>query len=240
MTNSTTTALVSGANKGIGFETTRQLLAAGWTVWLGARDAVRGQEAADKLTAEGHPGTVRQLTLDVTDDSSVAAAVETVTETGLDVLVNNAGIAGGLTPPAETTAADFLPVYGVNVLGPVRMTHAFLPLLEKSEHPRIVNVSSGLGSFAITNEPGRIESTIYGLVYPSSKSALNMITTMYAKALPHLRINVVDPGYTATDLNGNSGTQPVEVGAAPVIAAAMIAKDGPTGGYFGNDGPLPW
>jgi NAD(P)-dependent dehydrogenase (short-subunit alcohol dehydrogenase family) len=241
MTIHTTTALVTGANKGIGFETTRQLLAAGWTVWLGARDEERGRDSVAKLEAEALAGSANLLVLDVTDDDSVAAAVETVAGAGgLDVLVNNAGIAGGFTPPAETVPADFLPVFGVNVLGAVRMTHAFLPLLRASEHPRIVNVSSGMGSFAVTTDPERFESTLHGLVYPSSKAALNMITTMYAKALPGIQVNAVDPGYTETDLNGRRGTQPVEIGAAPVVRTAMAGPDGPTGTFWSNDGPIAW
>lgn len=235
-----TTALVTGANKGIGLETTRQLLAAGWTVWLGARDPELGRRAVDALEVEGHPGAVRLLELDVTDDASVADAVETVAETGLDVLVNNAGISGGPRAPEETLPQHFLPVYGVNVLGPVRMTHAFLPLLLASDHPRIVNVSSGMGSFTRTTDPALVESTIVGIVYTSSKSALNMVTSQYAKALPGIKVNAVDPGYTGTDFNQNRGTQPVEVGAAPVVAAAMTGPDGPTGGFFGNDGPVGW
>jgi NAD(P)-dependent dehydrogenase (short-subunit alcohol dehydrogenase family) len=241
MTTENTIALVTGANKGIGFETTRQLLAAGWTVWLGSRDDQRGRDAVAKLEAEAPAGSVRLLVVDVTDDDSVAAAVETVAAAGgLDVLVNNAGIAGGFTPPAETKATDFLPVFGINVLGPVRMTQAFLPLLRASDHPRVVNVSSGMGSFAVTTDPTRLESTLHGLVYPSSKAALNMITTMYAKALPGIAVNAVDPGYTETDLNARRGTQPVEVGAAPVVRAAMAGPDGATGTFTSNDGPVAW
>jgi NAD(P)-dependent dehydrogenase (short-subunit alcohol dehydrogenase family) len=239
--NQNITALVTGANKGIGFETARQLVAAGWTVWLGARDADRGRDAVSKLQAEAYGGSAKLIVLDVTDDSSVAAAVDTVAAAGgLDVLVNNAGIAGRPASPADTVPADFLPVYGVNVLGPVRVTNAFLPLLRKSAHPRIVNVSSGMGSFAVTTDPDRLESTLHGLVYPSSKTALNMITTMYAKAVPDITVNAVDPGYTETDLNGRCGTQPVGVGAAPVVRAAMAGPDGPTGTFTSNDGTVGW
>ncbi|WP_245644487.1 SDR family NAD(P)-dependent oxidoreductase [Nocardioides jensenii] len=238
MTRHTTGALVTGANKGIGFETARQLLGLGWQVWLGARDEERGAKAVAELAALGD---VRLLVVDVTSDESVAAAVATITEAGgVDVLINNAGIAGSFSSPDETVPMDFLPVYGVNVLGPVRMIHAFLPLLRESTHPRIVNVSSGMGSFGITTDPSRLESALYGLVYPSSKSALNMITSMYAKDLPWLKINAVDPGYTATDLNGHNGVQSVEVGAAPVVRMATIGADGPTGSFSGQQGELPW
>lgn len=240
MTTEQTIALITGANKGIGFETARQLAAAGWAVWLGSRDADRGREAVARLNAEGHEGTVTLLVVDVTNDASVAAAVNTVAaEGGLDVLVNNAGVAGGFTPVSDTTPSHFLPIYGVNVLGAVRMTHAFLPLLRASDHPRIVNVSSGMGSFTVTTDPERFESTLHGLAYPSSKAALNMITTMYAKALPDIKVFAVDPGYTETDLNGRRGTQPVEVGARPVVRAAT-STDGPTGTFTSNDGPVGW
>lgn len=236
--HTTTRALITGANKGIGFETARRLLGLGWQVWLGARDQERGEKAVAELAPLGD---VRWLSLDVTSDESVAAAVAAVTESGgIDVLINNAGIGGSFSTPPETTPSDFLPVYGVNVLGPVRTLHAFLPLLEASPHPRVVNVSSGIGSFAITMDPSRLESTLHGLVYPSSKTALNMITTMYAKSLPWLRINSVDPGYTATDLNGHRGIQSVEVGASPVVRLAVIDADGPTGSFFGQEGEIPW
>lgn len=234
----TTTALITGGNKGIGFETARQLLGLGWRVWLGARDEERGAKAVAELAPLGD---VRLLELDVTSDESVTAAVATVSAAGgIDVLVNNAGIGGTLASPSDTVPMDFLPVYGVNVLGPVRMMHAFLPVLETSGHPRVVNVSSGAGSFGITGNPERPESAIQVAVYPSSKAALNMITTMYAKSLPWLRVNAVDPGYTATDLNGFNGDQAVEVGASPVLRLATIGTDGPTGQFFGVDGEIPW
>lgn len=204
-------------------------------MWIGARDEALGRAAAVELGA-------RFVPLDVTDDTSVAEAVRTVQSAGagLDVLVNNAGISGRRSSVEETTPADFLPVYGVNVLGPVRVTQAFLPMLGESAHPRIVMVSSGLGSIAITTDPNRFESTLHALVYPSSKAALNMLTTMYAKAFPGVAINAADPGYTATDLNGFQGTQSVEQGAAPIVGLATAAPGGPTGGYFGAEGPLPW
>jgi NAD(P)-dependent dehydrogenase (short-subunit alcohol dehydrogenase family) len=232
-----TTALVTGGNKGIGLQTVRELAADGWTVFLGSRDPDRGKQAAAELT-----GDVRVVALDVTSDESVAAAVDAVAAAvpALDVLVNNAGITGGRQPALETAPADFLAAYGVNLLGPVRVTRAFLPLLRRSAAPRIVNVSSGMGSHGLVSDPDRVESGLVSLVYPSSKSALNMVTVMYAKALPEFRVNAVDPGYTATDLNGHRGTQTVEQGAAPVVTAARIAPDGLTGAFLGADGPVPW
>jgi NAD(P)-dependent dehydrogenase (short-subunit alcohol dehydrogenase family) len=228
-----TTALITGANKGIGLETARRLADLGWTVHLGARDRERGEAAAASLA-----GDVRWLPIDVTSDESVAAAVGQLDQ--LDVLVNNAGIIGSATPVLETTAADFLACFGTNLLGPVRVTHAFLPLLQRSEHPRVVMVSSGLGSLTRTADPGRVEHTVRSLVYPSSKSALNMVTTQYARALPSFRVNAADPGYTATDLNGHRGHRSVEEAAEVIVRLATLDDDGPTGGFFDDQGPIPW
>ncbi len=240
MTIPTTTALVTGANRGLGYETARQLAERGWTVLLGARDAERGRVAAEKLRAEG--GDVRHVLLDVTDDDSVAAAVADVAQTTdrLDVLVNNAGILGATPAPLETGPSDFLACFAVNLLGPVRVTRAFLPLLAKSELPRIVMVSSGMGSITVTSDPDRLESSLIGLVYPSSKAALNMVTAQYAKALPGWKVNAADPGYTATDLNHHSGTKTVAEGARAIVAMATLGPDGPTGGLFDDAGPVPW
>jgi len=240
MTTDSTIALVTGANKGLGLETARRLGELGWTVYVGARDAARGEEAAAKLAAGG--ADARFVALDVTDDASVDAAVAQIgADAGrLDVLVNNAGITGGAHAPLDTRAEDFAACYDVNVLGPVRVTHACLPLLRASSHPRVVMVSSGMGSITLTNERDRVESTLVSLVYPSSKTALNMITTMYAKALPDWKVNAADPGYTATDLNGHRGHKTVEQGAESIVALATLGPDGPTGGFFGDQGPLPW
>jgi NAD(P)-dependent dehydrogenase (short-subunit alcohol dehydrogenase family) len=236
----TTTALITGANKGLGFETARQLTADGWTVFLGGRDPERGRTAAEKLVAEG--GDARFVPLDVTDDASVAAAVDAVASRTdhLDVLVNNAGIIGSHASPLETGPADFLACFGVNLLGPVRVTRAFLPLLRGAAVPRIVMVSSGMGSLAVTTDPERLESGIVSLVYPSSKAALNMVTTQYAKALPGWKVNAVDPGYTATDLNGHSGHKSVAEGARAIVAMARVDAHGPTGGFFDDQEPVPW
>ena len=180
------------------------------------------------------------MQLDVTDDHSVAAAYDAVLEadTGLDVLVNNAGVSGTRALPADTKPADFVPVFGVNLLGPVRVTNTFLPLLQKAEWPRLVMVSSGLGSFEITLDPARFESTLWGIVYPSSKAALNMVTTMYAKSLPDVRVTAVDPGYTATNLNGFTGTQTLAEGVEPIVEAC-VAEELP-GWFIGRSGLLPW
>jgi NAD(P)-dependent dehydrogenase (short-subunit alcohol dehydrogenase family) len=230
-----TTTLITGANKGLGRETARRLLADGHDVWIAARDADRGRATAEELGA-------RFVQLDVTDDASVAAAVDAIAaESGvLDVLINNAGITGAHRPVEETTADDVRFVYETNVFGIVRVTHAFLPLLERSEHPVIVNVSSGMGSLAVTSDPSRLESTLIGLGYSSSKSAVNMITTQYAKAFPNIKVNAVDPGYTATDLNANRGTQSVEQGTDAIVAMAKLDGSGPTGTFVDRTGVVPW
>jgi NAD(P)-dependent dehydrogenase (short-subunit alcohol dehydrogenase family) len=239
MTNSDTIALVTGANKGIGRETVRRLAEQGWTVWLGSRDPDRGQQAAAELQAAGD---VRPVELDVTDDESVSSAAKTIETSGgrLDVLVNNAGIGGPWIGAEETEPHHFLPVFGVNLLGPVRTTAAFLPLLRRSAQPRVVMVSSGMGSFGITTDPTRLEFGLGGLIYPASKAALNMVTSQYAKALSGFQVNAVDPGYTATDLDGHRGYQTVQQGAEAIVRAASLAADGPTGTFFDRQGPVPW
>ncbi|MFD6857502.1 SDR family NAD(P)-dependent oxidoreductase [Rhodococcus sp. NPDC060090] len=239
-THHVSTVLVTGATGGLGAETCRRLAASGHIVWMGVRDVGVGHEVAEKVGADTPDADVRVVELDVTSDDSVTAAYRMVSEsgTGLDVLVNNAGIADSFATPADTVPGDFLPVFGVNLLGPVRVTHTFLPLLAQSASPRLVMVSSGMGSFGVTTDPTRIESTLHGLVYPSSKAALNMVTTMYAKALPNIRVIAADPGYTATALNGFSGTQSVEEGTDAIVEACTAAS--PAGMFIDRRGPVPW
>jgi NAD(P)-dependent dehydrogenase (short-subunit alcohol dehydrogenase family) len=239
-TTTTPTVLITGAARGLGAETARRLAARDFTVWMGARDSAAGAEVADKIRADHPDADLRVVELDVTSDESVRSAYDVVSEsgTGLDVLVNNAGITGRFVEPAETLPADFLPVFGVNLLGPVRVTHTFLPLLRQSSAPRLVMVSSGMGSFGITTDPERLESTLVGLAYPSSKSALNMVTSMYAKSLTDVRVTAVDPGYTATDLNGFSGTQTVTEGTDAIVKAC--AAETVPGTFFDRSGPVPW
>jgi NAD(P)-dependent dehydrogenase (short-subunit alcohol dehydrogenase family) len=231
-----TTILITGANKGLGREAARRLLALGHDVWIGARNAERGREAAEALGA-------RYVGIDVTDDASVAQAAEEVaaaTGGSLDVLVNNAGISGRFADIADITAADVEEVFAVNVLGPVRTFHVFLPLLRKAPAGVVVNVSSGLGSHAVTSDPERIESSFQAPAYTSSKAALNMLTTQWAAAVPELRINCVDPGYTATEFNNHSGPQTVEEGTDAIVRMATIGADGPTGTYTDRHGSLGW
>ncbi|WP_433654057.1 SDR family oxidoreductase [Nocardia sp. CA-128927] len=238
--NSTTIALVTGANKGLGHETVRRLAELGWQVFLGARDADRGKQAAAEFAEQGL--NVEFVHLDVTSTASITAAVDTIRDqaTRLDVLINNAGISGGFMPPQDTQAADFRAVFETNVFAPVQMTHAFLPLLQAADQPRIVMVSSGMGSLTITSDPNRLESTLLNLPYTSSKSALNMITSQYARALPGIQINAVDPGYTATDFNAHAGPQTLTEGTDAIVRFATIEADGPTGGYFDRQGAVPW
>jgi NAD(P)-dependent dehydrogenase (short-subunit alcohol dehydrogenase family) len=229
--NDMTTTLITGANRGLGFEAARRLIADGHEVWLGARDADRGRAAAEELGA-------RFVQLDVTDDASVTAAADTVGT--LDVLINNAGIVGDRKPVLEITADDVRRVYDTNVFGVVRVTRAFLPLLEHSDNPVIVNVSSGMGSIGVTSDPERLESTIVSLAYPSSKTALNMLTSQWAKALPGMRVNAVDPGYTATDFNDHRGTQTVQEGTDAIVRMAKIDQSGPTGTFTDRHNAVPW
>ncbi|MFI6683997.1 SDR family NAD(P)-dependent oxidoreductase [Streptomyces sp. NPDC050485] len=234
-----TTTLITGANKGLGFETARRLVAAGHTVYIGSRDQERGRLAAERLGA-------RTVRLDVTDDTSVQAAAEAIeADGGLDVLINNAGIeardAGNNAIGAEDVTADVMRhVFETNVFGTVRVTHAFLPLLRRSAAPVIVNVSSGLASLTHVADAGTPAYAYPGVAYPASKTAVNMITVQYAKAFPAMRINAVEPGFTKTDLNGNTGVQTVEQGAEIIVRMAQTGPDGPTGGYFDAAGPLPW
>jgi NAD(P)-dependent dehydrogenase (short-subunit alcohol dehydrogenase family) len=226
-----TTTLITGANRGLGYEAARRLIAGGHEVWIAARDAERGRAAADELGA-------RSVQLDVTDDASVAAAADTVG--ALDVLINNAGIVGHRKPALETTPEDIRHVYETNVFGVVRVMRAFLPLLGRSGNPVIVNVSSGMGSIGVTSDPERVESTIVSLAYTSSKTALNMLTSQWAKALPGMRVNAVDPGYTATDFNDHRGTQTVQEGTDAIVRMAQIDQSGPTGTFTDRHNTVPW
>jgi len=234
-----TTTLITGANKGLGFETARRLIAAGHTVYIGSRDADRGRRAAEQLGA-------RSVLLDTTDDASVQAAVTVIeTDGGLDVLVNNAGVeergdGNAVIGPADVTADVMRQTFETNVFGTVRVTHAFLPLLQRSAAPVVVNVSSALGSLTSATNPATPTHAYPGVAYPASKAAVNMITVQFAKAFPNMRINAVEPGFTKTDLNGNTGIQTVEQGAEIIVQMAQIGPDGPTGGYFDAKGTLPW
>ncbi|MEU7427948.1 SDR family NAD(P)-dependent oxidoreductase [Streptomyces sp. NPDC040750] len=235
-----TTTLITGANKGLGYETARRLVAAGHTVYIGSRDIERGRRAAEEL------GT-RMLRLDITDDASVRAAVKVLeADGGLDVLVNNAALQAEMSDgavvvgAADLTAEVMRETFETNVFGTVRVLHAFLPLLQRSAAPVVVNVSSGTASLSRAATPGDPARAYRGVAYPASKAALNMLTVKYAEAFPTMRINAVEPGYTATDLNQHAGTQTVEQGAEIIVRMARTAPDGPTGGFFSATGPMPW
>jgi NAD(P)-dependent dehydrogenase (short-subunit alcohol dehydrogenase family) len=226
---------ITGANKGLGHETARRLIELGQTVILGARDPERGQAAADRLGA-------RFVPIDVTDDDSVARAAEDVEahEGRIDTLINNAGILGSHTPVEALTGPEAIAILDTNVAGIVRVTHAFLPLLARSEQPAVINVSSGMGSFALTHDPDRVESKPIAPLYTASKAAVTMLTTQYAKALTGIRVNAADPGYTATDFNGHSGHQTLTEGTDAIVALATEGPEAGTGRFVDRFGPVRW
>ena len=230
-------ALVTGGNKGLGKATARRLVELGHTVYIGARDAERGRSAADEVGA-------RWLLLDVTDDASVRAAASELArrEGRLDILVNNAGIFEGMVKLDDLAVDVMRAVYDVNVFGVVRVTQAFLPLLHESEQPVIVNVSSLLGSFDAMTDPQSHQYPYFVPSYGSAKAALNMLTVQYAKELPGMRVNAVEPGVTATDLHGLSGDgfQTPEEGAENIVRMATIGTDGPTGTFTIGARKLLW
>lgn len=238
------TALITGANKSLGFETARELAKAGYRIFLGARDKTRGEEAVAQLKAEGLD-KVELLIIDVSDQASVdhaKAELEGKLDS-LDVLINNAGILGGMQQSALTVSVDTAKeVYETNVFGPMRVTQAFIELLKKSDEPRIVNVTSDLGSLTLHNDPKWAHYEVKAAAYGPSKSALNAYTVHLAYELrdTNFKVNAVNPGYTATDFNHHSGPKTIAEGAAPIIKYAMIGADGPTGGYFSDYGVTPW
>jgi NAD(P)-dependent dehydrogenase (short-subunit alcohol dehydrogenase family) len=231
------TALVTGANKGIGKEIARQFARAGLTVYVGSRDAARGERAAGQIG-----GDARLLVLDVTDAASISEAARQVGT--LDILVNNAGISGdGKTADREDTDA-FRRIYETNVFGAVAVTNAFLPALRQSAHPRIVNISSGTGSLTWATGPQFPHRGTYA-AYRSSKAALNALTVYYAHALADdgIKVNALAPGLRRTDLNASaaaSGGDPAEA-AAGAVRLALLPDDGPSGQFLSWDGtPVPW
>lgn len=227
-------AIVTGANRGIGLEVVRQLARRGMTVILGARNLDKGETAAEGLRSEGLHVVPHQL--DVTDQASINQLVAQLGEDfgRVDVLVNNAGILYDTWESASNANLDTVhEAFETNLLGPWRMTQAFLPLLRQSKQGRIVNVSSEAGSLV-----GMGNSTP---AYSTSKAALNALTRQLAAELKSagILVNAVCPGWVATDMGGVGG-RPVEDGAASVVWAAMLPSDGPTGGFFRDGKPLPW
>jgi NAD(P)-dependent dehydrogenase (short-subunit alcohol dehydrogenase family) len=238
-----TTALVTGANKGIGYEIAAGLGALGWSVGVGARDPGRLEAAVEKLRAGG--ADVFGVPLDVTDDESVAAAARLVGDRAgrLDVLVNNAGVTGGGSSqvPTEADLDAVRRAVETNVIGVIRVTNAMLPLLRRSAAPRIVNMSSSVGSLTRQSAAGA-ETGPISIAYSPSKTYLNAVTVQYAKELAGsgILINAGCPGYTATDLNGFRGTRTPQQGAAIALHLATLPDDGPSGGFFEDAGPVPW
>jgi NAD(P)-dependent dehydrogenase (short-subunit alcohol dehydrogenase family) len=237
-------ALVTGANKGIGYEIAAGLGTLGWTVGVGARDEARRETAVAKLRAAGVEAF--GVPLDVTDDAGVTAAAELIEQRAgrLDVLVNNAGVTGG--GPQEPTRVDpalMRLVVETNVIGVIRVTNAMLPLLRRSAAPRIVNMSSGVGS--LTRQSATSDELVTGPVaaaYSPSKTFLNAVTVQYAKELRDtgILINAACPGFVATDLNGFRGVRTPEQGAAIALRLATLPDDGPSGGFFEDAGVVPW
>jgi NAD(P)-dependent dehydrogenase (short-subunit alcohol dehydrogenase family) len=235
-------ALITGANKGIGLEIARQLGTQGITVLLGVRDEKRGHEAAETLQAEHIDAHVVQL--DVTNQNTIDTAATYIdSEFGkLDILVNNAGIAIDTVPPSQLDIEDLRRTYDTNVFGVFAVTKAMLPLLRKSDAGRIVNMSSGLGSLTQNSDPNYEYAQIKILAYNSSKTALNAMTIQFAHELKDtpIKVNSADPGYVATDINDHRGTRTVQQGATAAVRLATLPADGPTGGYFDENGIVPW
>lgn len=234
----TSIALVTGADKGIGRQIAQQLADLGLTVYVGSRDAGRGQQAVDEIG-----GDARLLILDVTDGAGVAEAARHVDS--LDILVNNAGISGEGKTAAEEDLDTFRRIYETNVFGVVAVSNAFLPVLRRSAHPRIVNVSSGTASLNWSTAGGQFPRQGTYAAYRSSKAALNALTVFYAHSLvaDRVLVNALAPGLRRTDLNATaaaSGGDPAEA-AAGAVRLALLPDDGPSGELFSWDGTtVPW
>ncbi|MFY1672147.1 SDR family NAD(P)-dependent oxidoreductase [Plantactinospora sp. WMMB334] len=227
-----TVTLITGANKGLGFETAKQLLELGHVVYVGARDAERGEKAAATLGA-------RFVQLDVTDDTSVENALAAIdsAEGRLDVLVHNAGVLGNEALDGPTA----LRVFDTNAVGIVRVTEAALPLLRRSSNPIVVTVSSSAGSFWAVNNPDRPEYHLPLALYSASKAAATMLTILYAKSQPGIKFNALEPGTTATDMTAAFGIgRPPAESARTVVRLATLDADGPTGTFRDEAGELPW
>ena len=242
--NTQKTVLITGANKGIGFETARQLGGKGYTILVGARKETKGFEAVEKLKDEGFDADF--IEIDATNAETIKLAAQTVGEKygKLDVLVNNAGIVveDMSGKPSETSLEILRKTFDTNFFGVIAITQAFLPLIKKSDNGRIVNVSSGLGSLTQNSDPNWDYYDAKPLAYNSSKTALNAFTVILAHELKDtsIKVNSADPGYTATDLNGNQGTKTVAEGASIITDLAMLDESGATGSYFDDQGVLPW
>ncbi|MRN55333.1 SDR family oxidoreductase [Paenibacillus monticola] len=237
------TVLITGANKGIGYETARQLGALGYIILIGSRNEEKGQKAIAALKKEGVNAHFIQL--DLADQATIEAAAKQIEQqfSSLDILVNNAGISlgAGITP-SQFKLSDLRETYETNFFGTIAVIQAMLPLLQQSPAARIVNLSSGLGSLTYNSDPEHEFSRFNLLAYNSSKTALNAATIIFAKEFKDspLKINAADPGYTATGLNGFRGLRSVQQAAGIVIRLATLEEDGPTGGFFDENGEVPW
>jgi NAD(P)-dependent dehydrogenase (short-subunit alcohol dehydrogenase family) len=245
-------ALVTGANQGIGLQIAKDLAAHGFTVLVGSRNFERGEAAAKEVGPDA-----RAIQLDVTDQASIAGAAERVrNELGrLDVLVNNAAISNtsklpgqsvaeyaATTRPSNVSLDEMRAVWETNVFGVLAVYQAMLPLLREAPTARIVNVSSGVGSLTRNADPDFPWRSIFGPVYPASKTALNAVTLAMAIELEStgIKVNAACPGFTKTNLNNYAGTQTVEEGAREPVRLALLGPDGPTGTFSNAAGPLPW
>lgn len=237
------TVLITGANKGIGFETARQLAQLDYFVYLGSRDKIKGLDALEKLKALG-TNNVDCVEIDVTDIDSIKKAKQELESKidVLDVLINNAGISGGQPQNMSSLEIENLrKVFDTNFFGAVQTTQEFIPLLKRSGEPRIVNVSSGLGSLTVHSTTQNLNFALYD-AYSCSKTALNAFTVMLANEYSdtNFKINSVTPGYTATDLNQHKGTQTAEQGAKIIVKYATVDNSGPTGKFLKEDGEIDW
>jgi NAD(P)-dependent dehydrogenase (short-subunit alcohol dehydrogenase family) len=233
------TVLITGANRSIGFETARQLLQQGYYVYLGCRDLKKGQQAVAQLQSEGLQ-QVEPIVIDTSNIDSIKAArvVVGAKTQSLDVLINNAGVLGSeVQTPLEADLNGFKEVFDTNFFGVIGVIQTFIDLLKQSPEPRIVNVTSGLGSLTLHSDPSWKYYAVKPAMYVTSKAALNGYTILLAHNLQGtaFKVNAVDPGYTATDFNNHSGPGSIPDAAARVVKAATFGPDGPTGQFFSDD-----
>lgn len=238
------TVLITGANKGIGFQVAKQLAEKGYFVYIGSRNKENGEKAIEKFKADGI-SNVELIEIDITNNQSIENARRTIESkvSCLDVLINNAGITGIWAQNPLSISRDVIEnVFNTNFYGAIQTTQTFLDLLKKSDNPRIVNVTSDLGSLTLQSDLNWEHVNIKPLAYMASKASLNAFTITLSYELKDLnfKVNSVNPGATATDLNNHMGSRTPEFAAQVIVQTATIAKDGPTGKFFSEEGELPW